>query len=247
MNQLIKKQLLYGGLVPLDTAHLVDRYNTCLKIAGIEPTKLKTIHVDGAGWSPEVAEEREDDHYLCHELANPLAIIVSQEQFKKPVYFPIYSWMRPMLRAIFDRHFREIADITATHGLVLDFENQLESFESPADLLLLTSIVPIPNAGGLSKAAIEQKKIIDSFFEGTNCLDLETRKRVREHREAHGDLRKRRVVIENHSDFRGFQDFYTVAFGGAAVLRGISGQDVLVLEDEKLYHGTSVPDDAILF
>ncbi|MBI1984818.1 MAG: hypothetical protein HYS60_01750, partial [Candidatus Wildermuthbacteria bacterium] len=158
MKQLIGNKLLYAGLVPLDSRELVDRYNECLRIAGIEPTRLKRINIDGAGWSPEVAEEKGNTFYLCHDVANPMAIIVSQAQFKKPVYFPTYSWMRRMLRSVFDGNFREIADITATHGLVIDFDNQLASFESPADLLLLNSIVPKIDAGELSKAAIEQQK-----------------------------------------------------------------------------------------
>lgn len=234
MDRLIGTHLLEDGLVALDTAELVARYNHCLEIAGIDPVNLDRLDIDGAGWSPQVAELKGDHFYLCHSLANPLAIIVTPRQFNKPVYLPAYSWMRRLLRSIFDRNFREIADITATHGMVLDFENQLGHFEGPADLLLLTSIAPVPNTGGLTEAAEEQKALVQRFLEDQNCLDADLQAALKTHGTLHGDLRKRRVVIES-PDFQAFQDFYTVAFGGAAVLRGVNGEDVLVLEDEATF------------
>ena len=244
MNRLIRAELLYDGLVSLDTPELVRRYNATLGFAGIEPERVSNLHIDGIGWSPEIAEKKRNPLYLCHDLANPLAIIVTPEQFKKPVYYPLYSWMRRIMRSVFDGNFREISDITATHGIVLDFENHLQSLESPADLLLLSSITPIPNTGELSQAAVEQKKLVSTFLEGTNCLEPELRQKLRESAETHGDLRRRRVVLEHLPVFTDFQDFYTVAFDGVAVFRGVSGKDVLVVENESFYEGVSSLEDA---
>ncbi len=237
MQRLLKRGLLHGGLVELNTPELISRYNRCLEIAGIEPENLSRIEIDGAGWSPQVAQVKKNPFYLCQALANPLAVVVSPDQFKKPVYFPTYSWMRPLLRSIFDGNFREIADITATSGIVFDFENSLGSFTGPLDLLLLTSVTAVPNTDGLTEVGKEQAELVAKFLDGNQCLNEEVRENLRSHARTHGDLRKRRLEIRP-PEFNAFQDFFTVAFGGAAVLRGVSnGADVLILENESTYHG----------
>ena len=118
MQRLLDFGLLQAGLVRLDTPALVGRYNQCLQSAGIQPVDCQSLTIDGAGWSPEVAKLMQNNFYLCHDLANPMAILISPEQFKKPVYFPTYSWMRRALRSLFDRSYREITDVTATNGIV---------------------------------------------------------------------------------------------------------------------------------
>ena len=240
MQRLIDRGLLQAGLVHLGTPELVGRYNECLTALGIPPTKRDQIHIDGIGWSPEVAEEHEERFYLCHGLANPLAVIVSPEQYKKPVYFPVFSWERGLMRLIFETYHREITDITATHSISFDLENCLTRIKSPLDLLLLAEITADPDTNGISGASEMQKRLIADFLEGINCLKKGyPYKTLVDHALQFGDLRRRSLSLQPVT-FNLFNDFYTVAFNGAAVLRKVGERDILVLEDDSTYQAVDL-------
>lgn len=233
MERLIKRELLNAGLVRL-TPHVAERYSACLASMGLSPAEGKDIEIDGIGASPQVAKVYGNPHYLSNGLANPLAVIVSPEQYNRPVYFPIYSWQRPLMRALFDKYHREIIDVSGTHAIGIELENGLSTFEDPRDLLLLTEITAIPHVEELTDAARRQSELVAEFYQDERCLDEGLCDRIIESRKLHGDLRKRRVAMKPIT-FDSFADFYTVAFGGAAVLRNVDGADVLVLEDKEQY------------
>lgn len=232
-DYLAERGLVNTGLVEL-TSLLIERYNKALASMGIEPTKCRTIFIDGAGWSPQVAEEKGNLWYLCDGFTNPTAIIISPDQFKKPVYMPAYSWMRSVLRVIFETYHREIIDITSTDVVTLDFELGITKLESPIDFLLLSEILIKPYSGGLLAWAREQQKLINDFMEGLNCLEAEFREPLIAHRKKYGDLCKRRFFMDEiHSPLA--RDYWTVALGGAAVIRNVDGQDLLILEEKDIY------------
>ena len=85
MKILQERGFFGAGLVPVTTPLLVDRYNDCLKAIGKEPTERKRFAIDGAGWSPQIAAERNDPNYLCHGEANLYAVLLTPEQKGKPV------------------------------------------------------------------------------------------------------------------------------------------------------------------
>lgn len=231
MERLIKKELMNAGLVRL-TPHLLERYNACLDSMGLPPAEGDQVEIDAVGMSPQVAAQRGEAHYLCNGLSNPLALIVSPDQYNKPVYYPIFSWQRPLMRAFFDKYHREIIDITGTHSISLDLENGLSTFEGAEDLLLLNNITAIPHTEELQAAADEQVGLIEHFYKDHNCLREDLCDSLIESRRKHGDLRKRKIAMQPLS-FDSFADFYTVAFGGAAVLRHVDGIDLLILENEE--------------
>ena len=78
-------------LVEVSSPALVKRYNAALESLGLKPTKLSSFHLDGRGWSPEIANEQTND-YLSHGPANALAIILSPDQRDKPLYAPSTSF-----------------------------------------------------------------------------------------------------------------------------------------------------------
>jgi hypothetical protein len=234
MNYLIEKGLLNTGRLEL-TPTMLGRYNDALVTLGIEPTKRKKIFVDGAGWSHEVAREKRNNYYLCSGgLINPAAIIVSPDQYKKPVFFPAFSWMRPALRLFFEKYYREICDVTATHAIPIDCENGLSSLECPGDLLLLSEVLLKPQNEELTKIAKRQEELVVQFGEELNCLETEMCDAVITHRREHGDLRKRRLVM-HPVNFDYCNDFYSAAFGGVAVIRGVAGKDMLIVESEEQF------------
>ena len=68
---------LFGGALVTLSGSLAKRYNACLAMLGVTPTKLKTFSIDGMGWSPEVAVEKKENYYLNTGEANVNAIIIS--------------------------------------------------------------------------------------------------------------------------------------------------------------------------
>ncbi len=231
MDRLIARDLLNAGLVRL-TPHLAERYSRCLSSMGLEPAVEEHLEVDGVGMSPQVAAQRGNPHYLCNGLANPLALIVCPEQYNKPVFYPIYSWQRPLMRALFDKYHRSIIDITGTHAISIELENGLSTFESPEDLLLLTEVTAIPRTEELADAAVAQAALVADFSQGQQCLDEDLCDKIVTSRKTFGNLGKRQIVMEPMT-FDSFADFYTVAFGGAAVLRHVDGIDLLILENKE--------------
>lgn len=49
---------LFGGDMVTLSGSLAKRYNECLAMLGVTPTKLKIFSIDGIGWSPELAVEK---------------------------------------------------------------------------------------------------------------------------------------------------------------------------------------------
>lgn len=233
MFRLAKRELLNAGLVRL-TPHLVARYNECLLSAGGTPIEGDHIEIDGVGMSPQVAAQRGNPYYLSNGFANPLALIICPEQYNKPVFYPIFSWQRALMRAFFDKYHRQIVDVTGTHAISIELDTGLSSLESPEDLLLLTQITATPHLEDIAAAAARQAELVHEFSQGLACLEESLCDRLVESRKIHGDLRKRRISMEPMS-FASFADFYTAAFGGAAVLRDVDGVDLLVLASEEVY------------
>jgi hypothetical protein len=231
MERLIRDGLFGAGLVPVDTPEMVGRYNACLQQLGIEPTGLERFRIDGLGWSPEIAREKGDNHYLCAGIANPMGVILSPSQRGKPIYSPFNSYDRRMLDAWFERHHQSVADITATTYLGLDIDQELTRYQTPRDLLLVRYIVVRSIAGGLFDAAAEQRLLIDRFMaDDLAWFDPRLRAELVESARQWGDLRYRRLEI---SPLRfDLWSFYTQAFGGVFVLRCLkSGGTLLVVED----------------
>ena len=85
---LIDSGLFGGGLALINTPRGVAMYNEALKGLGIEPTGLKTFQIDGIGWSPEISTEKGNRAYLTHGNANQIGIIVTPDQYRKPIHFP---------------------------------------------------------------------------------------------------------------------------------------------------------------
>jgi hypothetical protein len=233
MDALARAGLLEDALVAVDTPEIVARYNACLLELGIEPTGLARFRIDGIGWSPEIAAEKENDQYLSAGIANPMGVLVSPSQGGKPVCRPYNSYDRRLVDAYFDRFHHSIADITATTFIGLDIDAELTEYHHPRDLLLVHYIVVRSVAGGLFDAVREQRALVERFMsDGLHWLDPRLRKALRDSAAAWGDLRYRRAdVPELKFDL---QSFHTEALGGVFVLRCVEGATLLVVEDARL-------------
>jgi len=239
---LIDSGLFGGGLALINTPRGVAMYNEALKGLGIEPTGLKTFQIDGIGWSPEISTEKGNRAYLTHGNANQIGIIVTPDQYRKPIHFPSNTFDRRIMRMFFEQSMREIADITATNCVQLDLEQDFTSYESWRDLLSVASVTVRASAGNLMNAVKHQRALEAAALEGTNLLFNDAlRAQIITSAES-GDIRRRRVEIPDLLFSVRGANFWSRAFEGAFVLR-VGADNILVLENDTVF-AQAEPDDS---
>lgn len=226
----LKQANLYRSELIKVSGKLVERYNACLDTLGFKQTKLKNFSIDGIGWSPEVAEEKNDVNYLNHGDANPHGIIISPLQKGKPVYMPYHTFDREMMKFIFKTYEAKINDITRDSAICLDFDQDIDMFYAPLDLLKYDAIsINFRLINNLEKKQQEQLELIEKFRTGNNFIDETIHDQLLESAKTYGDLRNRDLVLD---PLRFKTDsFYTRAFGGVYILRDFI-TPIVVFEDE---------------
>jgi len=142
MEKLREAGLIGGALVPL-TGSLVKRYNECLSLLGVKPSKLKQFSVDGMGWSPEVAQEKKNNWYLNTGEANVNALILTPNQKDKPVHMPSHSFDRDVMTAVFSAYPSEIRDNTKDSALIVHLDQNIDTSSSP---LICSDMIKLPYA-----------------------------------------------------------------------------------------------------
>ena len=232
MQKLKASHLYRSELIPV-SGKQVERYNLCLKKLGFTKTKLKSFSIDGIGWSPEIAKEKKDMHYLNHGDANPHAIIISPLQKGKPIYMPTHSFDREMMTLIFKEYGNFINDITRDCALCLDFDQNIDAFYEPLDILKYDTIsIGFKLINDLDKVQQQQLELIDKFKTGNNFIDEDIHEELLQSAKEHGDLRHRTLTLKPltyQSD-----SFYSKAFGGIYVLRDFISP-IVVFEDEETH------------
>ncbi|WP_298757304.1 DUF6638 family protein [uncultured Psychroserpens sp.] len=232
MNKLKAANLYRSELIPI-SGKLVERYNKCLLKLGFTETTLTHFHVDGIGWSPEVAEEKNDENYLCNGESNPHGIIISPLQNKKPVYLPYHTFDRDMMVQVFKTHGDKINDITRDSAICIDFDQNIDAFYEPLDVLRYETVtIRFHLIDNLDYVREEQLQLIEKFKHGNNFIDEDLHNQLLESANKYGDLRERDLNLEDIK----FQtdSFYTKSFGGVYVLRDFISP-IVVFENKKWY------------
>jgi hypothetical protein len=232
MKALIDAGLFGQGLVNIDSKLLVDRYNACLEEIGLKKTKLKSFAIDQVGWSPEVADEMKNDHYLSHGEANPFAIIVTPNQEQAPIYFPFHSYDWEAMSTWFRTYRTQIADITRDAGLWVDIDQDVNLYDSPSDLLMVHEVMLKTHAtNGIIGEAIRQKDLLTKFIQEQDAhLDVELIEKLRKSAKVSGDLRSRSCVIRDFQ-FVDVQDFYSRVMDGVFIFRSHGGEPFIVAQN----------------
>lgn len=232
MEKLKAAGLIGGELVPV-SGSLAARYNGCLAMLGVKPTKLENFSIDGMGWSPEISEEKKESYYLNIGEANSNAIIITPAQEGKPVHMPFHSFDRNIMTAIFAAYEREIRDITKDAALCVHLDQHMDAYYEPFDLLRFKEIsVSFKLLNELDRKQREQQELIVQFGEGNNFIDRGVHNKILESARNYGDLRHRKLNLEPIK--LPIKSFYTRAFGGIFVLRDWRN-DIIVFEDMKVF------------
>lgn len=238
MEKLKTAHLFRDELIPI-SGKLVERYNQCLKILGFTATKLTSFSIDGMGWSPEIAEEKGETHYLNNGEANPNAIIITPLQKGKPVYVPFHTFDRQLMQHVFHIHGSKINDITRDCAICVHFDQHIDAFYEPLDVLKYQDIsITFKLINALDKVQKQQLQLIDSFKQGHNFIDEHLHQQLLDSAKTYGDLRHRN--LELHELYYATDSFYTKAFGGVFVLRDFI-TPIVVFQDEK-WHKEAIKD-----
>lgn len=229
----LKAAGLHGRELIKLSGSLARRYNACLALLGVAPTKLKSFHIDGMGWSPEIAEEKKENYYLNIGEANSNAIIISPEQEGNPVHMPFHSFDRDVITAIFAAYEKPIRDITKDSAICVHLDQDIDSYYEPFDLLRYKKLsVSFKLINNLEKKQEEQLELVEEFNEGNNFIDTELHKKLLESAKTYGDLRERKLRLEPITLDIG--SFYTRAFGGIFVLTDFV-TDIIVFESMDIF------------
>lgn len=229
MDKLKKANLYRNELIPI-SGKLVERYNLCLEKMGFLPTKLKKFSIDGLGWSPEIAEEKQEKFYLNNGEANTHAIILTPKQKGVPIYNPFHSFDKDLMKSIFRSHSDAINDITTDSAICVDFDQGIDVFYESLDVLKYKDItIKFHLINDLKKAKKEQLALVNYFNKDNNFIDEKIHDQLLASAKKYGDLRKRKVELEEINFVS--DSFYTKAFGGVYVLRNFV-EPILIFEEE---------------
>ncbi len=210
---------------------LVERYNKCLHLLGIKPTKLEKFTIDGKGWSPEIAAERNATHYLMNGEANPHAIIISPKQKGKWIFEPFHSFDKAMMDLIFSTYENEIKDITKESALCVDFNQKIDVFYETFDLLKYKDIdIHFNLINDLESVQKEQQQLVTTFNEANNFVNEKLHYKIVKSVKKYGDLRFRNLDLAKLTYET--SSFYTKAFGGVFVFKDFP-TPILVFESEE--------------
>ncbi len=232
MQKLKVASLYRSELMPI-SGKLVGRYNKCLVKLGFTETKLTTFSIDGMGWSPEIAKEKDNLHYLNNGEANPHGIIISPLQKGKPVYVPFHTFDREMMQHVFKTYGDKINDITRDCAICLDFDQSIDAFYEPLDVLKYDKVsIHFHLINDLDTIQKEQLRLIEKFKKDNNFIDENIHQEILESAKTYGDLRDRDLDL--HQLEYSTDSFYTKAFGGVYLLRDFI-TTIIVFEDEKWY------------
>lgn len=238
MYELQTNGLLGDGLIMIESSELVRRYNACLVDMGLDETKLEVFRIDSMGWSPEIAEEKKNQYYLSHGIANQLAIIITPEQRDHPIYVPFNSFDLAMMEQWFNAHKSQIVELTKTTGIWLHIDQQIDQYHHPDDVLLIDNIViEAHTPSKLIQMAGEQKTLVRQFMESPRDTSrmsdilITVPKQLRDSVDAVGDVARRQMVIED-MPYSMPCSFYARAFNGLFILRSVECEREMIITRE---------------
>jgi hypothetical protein len=230
----LKAAGLYGRELVAVSGSLAKRYNGCLAMLGVEPTALERFHIDGIGWSPEIAEEKSNPYYLNIGEANSNAIIVSPDQEGNPVHMPFHSFDRDIMTTVFTAYAKEIRDITKDSAICIHLDQNIDTYYEPFDLLRYNQLtLSFRILNDLGRKQQEQLELVEEFNIGNNFINREIHNKLLDSAKKFGDLRNRKLELDPLK--LKIRSFYTKAFGGVFVLRDFIN-DIIVFESEEAFN-----------
>lgn len=215
MKRLIKSGLMFGNLVHVDSAALVERYNRALKHLTGKTTALTDFYIDISGYSPEVGHELDDHLYLNHAGVNRQFILLSTAQKTAPLLNAKFSTSRGILRQFIEKNETALFALTARDAVAGELVNSVFDMKSPRQLFDIRKVVieadttngAIKQAGKLDEKVSTFLNDEDAWFDDVLIAEMialagET-----------GDIVRNPVTL--HTMEFEQRNFWTSHFGGA--------------------------------
>jgi hypothetical protein len=114
---------LRRGLFRLDDPLLVERYRTGLAALGVRAPERAVLHLDAAGFCPEVADALGDAFHLGAGALEGHAVVVCLEQLGARLVHPGLGFGAVAFRSVTRGATREIGALTLREPLLLDFRS----------------------------------------------------------------------------------------------------------------------------
>lgn len=199
MDLLRDNELIYGRLLRIEEPHLIERYNRALKAFGLKPTERQMIEIDRSGFSPQIAEDLGDIHYLDPNQINRRFIILTPQQVDLPVVHTAFSNTSQLLFEFITANARVINALTIKDVIYGEIEDSVAKVEDIEDLLSINQVqFRVLSAQDVTGKATELATLIDrlkqepDFWRDTAALE-----HMVELAKVTGDIRQNALVPEN--------------------------------------------------
>jgi hypothetical protein len=141
---------LRRGLFRLDDPLLLERHRAALAALGVRAPERALLHLDAAGFCPELADAVADPFYLA---AGPLAghaVVVCPEQLAARLVHPGLGFAAAAFRSVTRGALREIAALTLREPLLLGIRSDADPVGEPRALADVSALeVRARTPGGL--------------------------------------------------------------------------------------------------
>jgi hypothetical protein len=217
MDLLRANELIYGRLLTVDEPHLIARYNKALAAFGLKPTALQSFDIDRTGFSPQVAEELGDHHYLDPNEVNRRFIILTPSQVELPVVHTAFSNTSQLMHEFMTRNARAIDALTIKDVIYGEIEDSVSSVDDIEDLLSINQVeFRVLSAEDVVGKAAELGKLIDRLKQEPDAWrDDELLQKMVDMAKVTGDIREN-ALVPDQVIFR-HNAFWTSHFGGLYV------------------------------
>lgn len=224
MKELIEHGLFFGGLKRIEDSHLRDRYNGALAGLRLAPTALESFHIDATGYSPEIAQERNDDSYLDPRGVNRLFIILTPEQRNLPIIRTNFSADMTVWRRFFDANRIAIETLTLADAVFGEIEDLVLEVDEPSDIVGIEKVTfDVHTVNGTLEQAERLKALLARFdTEPDAWRDEELMAAIVEGAQQCGDIRRNGILLAE-IEFDWPDVSWTSHFGGCYLVRGKDG------------------------
>ena len=241
MHRLIEKGLMFGNLIRVDSAVLVERYNRALKHLIGRETSQKVFHIDISGYSPEIGDEFGDPLYLNHQGVNRQFILVTVDQVTAPLLNAKFSTSRGILKQFIKDNRAELFALTARDAVAGELVNSVYRADTPAKLFDIRVItVEADTTSGAVAEAKQLGALIDQFkTEPGGWYDDVLIARMIGMAKRTGDVIRNPVSLRQMSFAQ--DNFWTSHFGGMYVFRGLAHPAAIVASSKEQIGALPIP------
>jgi hypothetical protein len=222
---------MFGNLYEVRSPAMVERYNRALEHLVARRTALTEFHIDIAGFSPEIADEFGDPHYLNPHGANQMFILLSTDQKTAPLLNSQFSTSRSILRRYMDENDAQLFALTAREAVAGELLDSVFKIDDPADLLDINRVeIVADTTQSHVREAAELSERLDRFMAEPDAWwddvliaeMIELAKRT-------GNIQRNPVTLENQVFQQG--NYFTTHLGGVYVFRDCETPTVIARTD----------------